>query len=79
MGKIILELDVMMAKRHMSLNELAQKVGITNVNLSKIKNNKVNAIRFNTLSGICEALQCEPGDILKYEKEIKEQQGKNSE
>lgn len=69
MGRIILELDVMMAKRHMSLNELADKVGITNVNLSKIKNNKVNAIRFSTLESICEALDCEPGDILKFEKE----------
>ena len=69
MGKIILELDVMMAKRHMSLNELADKVGITNVNLSKIKNNKVNAIRFSTLEAICEALECEPGDILKHEKD----------
>ncbi|MCR5581054.1 MAG: helix-turn-helix transcriptional regulator [Pseudobutyrivibrio sp.] len=67
MGKIILELDVMMAKRHISLNELADQVGITNVNLSKIKNNKVNAIRFTTLAGICQALNCEPGDILKYE------------
>ncbi|MBQ0071535.1 MAG: helix-turn-helix transcriptional regulator [Spirochaetales bacterium] len=67
MGKIFLELDVMMAKRHMSLNELADKVGITNVNLSKIKNNKVNAIRFSTLSEICRALDCEPGDILKYD------------
>lgn len=67
MGKIILELDVMMARRHISLNELAEKVGITNVNLSKIKNNKVNAIRFSTLAGICDALSCEPGDILKYD------------
>ena len=66
MGRIVLELDVMMAKRHMSLGELAEIVGITNVNLSKIKNNKVNAIRFSTLSGICQALDCEPGDILKY-------------
>jgi len=66
MGKIILELDVMMARRHMSLNELAEEVGITNVNLSKIKNNKVNAVRFSTLAGICEALKCSPGDILKY-------------
>lgn len=57
----------MMAKRHISLNDLAVKVGITNVNLSKIKNNKVNAIRFSTLQSICEALNCEPGDILKYE------------
>ena len=69
MGKIVLELDVMMKKRNMSLNELAERVGITNVNLSKIKNNKVNAIRFSTLEGICEALECEPGDILKYVRE----------
>ena len=69
MGKIYLELDVMMARRHMSLNDLAESVGITNVNLSKIKNNKVNAIRFSTLSGICQALECEPGDILKYDPE----------
>lgn len=69
MGRIVLELDVMMAKRKMSLAELAERVGITNVNLSKIKNNRVNAIRFSTLSGICEALECEPGDILKYEVE----------
>lgn len=65
MKKINLELDVMMAKGKMSLQELADKVGITNVNLSKIKNNKVNAIRFSTLEGICDALDCEPGDILK--------------
>jgi putative transcriptional regulator len=67
MGKIVLELNVMMARRNMSLNELADKVGITNINLSKIKNNRVNAIRFTTLSGICEALDCQPGDILKYQ------------
>ena len=67
MGKIVLELDVMMARRHMSLNDLSDKVGIANVNLSKIKYNKVNAIRFSTLAGICEALECEPGDILKYD------------
>ena len=67
MGKIYLELDVMMAKRHISLNDLADQVGITNVNLSKIKNNKVNAIRFSTLEAICKALECEPGDILKYD------------
>ena len=72
MGRIYLELDVMMARRHMSLNDLAEQVGITNVNLSKIKNNKVNAIRFSTLSGICQALECEPGDILKYDPEGEE-------
>lgn len=69
MGQIVLELDVMMKKRGMSLNDLADKVGITNVNLSKIKNNKVNAIRFSTLSAICEVLECTPGDILKFENE----------
>lgn len=67
MGKIVLELDVMMAKRHIPLGDLAEQVGITNVNLSKIKNNKVNAIRFTTLANICQALECEPGDILKYD------------
>ena len=72
MGRIYLELDVMMARRHMSLNDLAEQVGITNVNLSKIKNNKVNAMRFSTLSGICQALECEPGDILKYDPEGEE-------
>ena len=53
----------------MSLNELAERVGISNVNLSKIKNNRVTAIRFSTLAAICEALSCEAGDILEYEKE----------
>lgn len=67
MGNIILKLDVVMADRHMSLQELAEKVGISNVNLSKIKNNRVSAIRFSTLAAICEALNCTPGDILKYE------------
>ena len=69
MGRIYLELDVMMAKRHISLNDLADQVGITNVNLSKIKNNKVNAIRFSTLEAICKALDCEPGDILKFDRD----------
>ena len=67
MGKIVLRLDRMMVERKISLNELADRVGITNVNLSKIKNNKVTAVRFSTLAAICEALNCEPGDILKYE------------
>lgn len=69
MGKIILRLDRMMVERKMSLNELAQQVGISNVNLSKIKNNKVNAIRFSTLAAICEALECEAGDILEFQNE----------
>ena len=59
MGRIILKLDVVMADRHMSLNELAERIGISNVNLSKIKNNKVTAVRFSTLAGICEALNCD--------------------
>ena len=63
MGKIILRLDRMMVERKMSLNELAERVGISNVNLSKIKNNKVTAIRFSTLAAICEALNCDAGDI----------------
>ena len=66
MGKIILHLDRMMVERKISLNELAQKVGISNVNLSKIKNNKVTAIRFSTLEAICEVLKCQPGDILAF-------------
>ncbi len=66
MGKIILRLDRMMVERKISLNELAEKVGISNVNLSKIKNNKVNAIRFSTLEAICEVLECQPGDILEF-------------
>lgn len=69
MGKIVLRLDRMMVERKMSLNELAEKVGISNVNLSKIKNNRVTAIRFQTLAAICEALQCEAGDILEYSEE----------
>ena len=69
MGKIRLELDLMMTKRHVGLNDLADQVGITNVNMSKIKNNKVNAIRFSTLAGICQALDCDPGDILKYDQD----------
>ena len=69
MGKIILRLDRMMVERKVSLNELAERVGISNVNLSKIKNNKVTAIRFSTLAAICEVLECNVGDILEYQKE----------
>lgn len=66
---IILRLDRVMADRKISLNELSQKVGVTNVNLSKLKNGHVSAIRFSTLEAICEALNCQPGDILEYQKE----------
>ncbi|HIR23842.1 MAG TPA: helix-turn-helix transcriptional regulator [Candidatus Scatosoma pullicola] len=63
---IILRLDRVMADRKMSLNELSARVGIANVNLSKIKTGKISAIRFSTLDAICKALQCQPGDILEY-------------
>lgn len=69
---IILRLDRMMADRKISLNELAEKVGIANVNLSKIKTGKVSAIRFSTLNAICDALDCQPGDILEFQKDIQE-------
>ena len=65
---IIVNLDVMMAKRKMSSQELAEKVGITQANLSILKTNKGKAIRFSTLDKICEILECTPGDILDYEK-----------
>ena len=68
MGKIILRLDRVMADRKMSLNDLSEKVGVSNVNLSKIKTGHVCAIRFSTLAAICEALDCQPGDILEYER-----------
>jgi len=67
---IILRLDRMMADRKISLNDLAEKVGIANVNLSNIKTGKVSAIRFSTLDKICEVLECQPGDILEYKNEI---------
>lgn len=63
---IILRLDRVMADRKMSLNELSERVGIANVNLSKIKTGKVSAVRFSTLNAICEALHCQPWDILEY-------------
>lgn len=65
---IIVNLDVMMAKKKMSSNELAQKIGITTANLSILKTNKGKAIRFSTLDKICEVLECTPGDILEYKK-----------
>ena len=68
MGKIILRLDRVMADRKMSLNELSEKVGVANVNLSKLKNGHVSAIRFSTLIALCEAIDCQPGDIMEYEK-----------
>ncbi|MBW3095623.1 helix-turn-helix transcriptional regulator [Bifidobacterium sp. 64T4] len=69
MGHIVLRLDRVMADRKMSLNELSEKVGVANVNLSKLKNGHVSAIRFSTLSAICETLECQPGDLLEYSPE----------
>lgn len=63
---IVVNLDVMMAKRKMSLNELSERVGITLSNLSILKTGKARAIRFSTLDAICSALDCQPGDILEY-------------
>jgi putative transcriptional regulator len=63
---IIINLDVMLAKRKMSVTELAEKVGITMANVSVLKNGKARAIRFSTLEAICKALRCQPGDILEY-------------
>lgn len=66
---IIVNLDVMMAKRKILLNDLAERVGITNANLSVLKTNKAKAVRFSTLEAICRELNCQPGDILEYRKE----------
>ena len=66
---IIMRLDRVMADRKISLNELSEKVGVSNVNLSKLKNGHVSAIRFSTLEAICDALDCQPGDILEFSKE----------
>ena len=63
---IIVNLDVMLAKRKMSMNELSEKVGITLANLSILKNNKGKAVRFSTLESLCEVLECQPGDLLEY-------------
>ena len=63
---IVVNLDVMMAKRKMSLNELSQRVDVTLANLSILKNNKAKAVRFTTLEAICRALDCQPGDLLEY-------------
>ena len=67
MGRIILRLDRVMADRKIGLNELSEKVGIANVNLCKLKNGRISAVRFSTLGAICETLHCPPGDILEYD------------
>ena len=68
---IILRLDRVMADRKMSLNELSARVGISNVNLSNLKTGKVKAVRFSTLEAICDVLDCQPGDILEFQREEK--------
>ena len=69
MGKIIIDLDVVMAKRKMGLTELSKEVDIMMANLSILKNNKAKAIRFSTLEALCRALKCQPGDIIRYEED----------
>jgi len=68
---IVLRLDRVMADRKINLNELSEKVGVSNVNLSKIKTGKISAIRFSTLEAICDVLDCQPGDILEYQRNEK--------
>lgn len=76
---IIINLDVMMAKRKMGLTELAKEVDITLANLSILKNNKAKAVRFGTLDAICKALNCQPGDILEYVPDEEEEGGDEDE
>jgi len=68
-GEIVFNIDVMLAKRKMSVTELADKVGITLANMSVLKNGKAKALKLSTLVKLCEALDCQPGDILEYRKE----------
>ena len=68
-GEIIFNIDVMLAKRKMSLTELSQRVGITLTNISILKTGKAKAVRISTLAALCEALDCQPGDLLEYRKE----------
>ena len=72
MGKIILRLDRVMADRKISLKDLSDQVGVSNVNLSKMKTGKISAIRFSTPEAICDALNCQPGDILEYDPEARD-------
>lgn len=65
---IVINIDVMLAKRKMSVTELSDRVGITMANISVLKNGKAKAVRFSTLEAICEALDCQPGDVLEYRK-----------
>ncbi|WZL81701.1 helix-turn-helix transcriptional regulator [Vallitaleaceae bacterium 9-2] len=69
MGRIVINLDVVMAQRKIALKDLADAIGITNANLSILKTNKAKAIRFSTLEKLCEILECQPGDIIAYEED----------
>ncbi|MBQ8361639.1 MAG: helix-turn-helix transcriptional regulator [Bacteroidaceae bacterium] len=69
---LIVNLDVVMAKRKMSLNELSEKVGLTQANLSILKTGKAKAVRFSTLESICRVLECQPGDLLEYREDVAE-------
>ena len=69
---IVVNLDVMMAKRKIGLGELAEKIDLTQANLSILKNNKAKAVRFSTLEALCRALNCQPGDILEWVEEVQE-------
>lgn len=71
---IISRLDRVMADRKVSLNELSERVGVSNVNLSKLKTGKVNAVRFSTLNAICRELHCQPADILEYVEDLEEKE-----
>lgn len=71
---IISRLDRIMADRKISLNELSELVGVSNVNLSKLKTGKVSAVRFSTLNAICRELKCQPGDILEYTEDLEEKE-----
>ena len=70
MGKIIVNLDVEMAKRKVTLGDLAERIGLTQANLSILKTGKARAVRFTTLEAICRELDCQPGDILEYKNEV---------
>ena len=75
---VVLKLNDLMADRGISLNDLAEKVGITNVNLSRIKTGKIKAVRFSTLGMLCEVLQCQPGDILAYVPECQSEESESA-
>ena len=72
---IIMNLDVMLAKRKMHSNELAKRIGLTQANLSILKTGKAKAVRLNTLDAICRELQCTPGDLLEYREDVKDEDG----